>query len=151
MPPRIPQDQIKALLPDVYSAIGDLDDRTRIAELDHALLELVKLRCSQLNGCAYCVQYHTRLLLEAGMSPDRISLVPAWAETDVFTARERAALRWGEELTELPETHASDAAYAEVAAVFTERERTALTAAIAVINVWNRMAVGFRFDPPYPV
>lgn len=150
MPPRISNDRFKQITPGIYEAISAFDDAAEAGGIEFVLLELVKLRCSQLNGCAFCVQYHTRHLVEAGMAIDRIALVPAWAETDVFTPREKAALGWGESLTLLAETHASDAAYAEVAAHFSEQEIIGLTAAISVINVWNRISAGLRFDPPYP-
>jgi AhpD family alkylhydroperoxidase len=151
MPPRMNQNTFKSLAPAVYQAVNAFDEVAGRGVLDEILLELAKLRCSQLNGCAYCCQYHTRILLESGVSPDKISLVPAWAETDAFSVREKAAIGWAEELTLLADSHASDAAYAAVSAEFSESELAHLTAAIAAINVWNRLAVAFRYDPPYPV
>ena len=151
MPPRISQDTYKQLAPAVYEAVIAFDDVAGRGVLEDTLLELSKLRASQLNGCAYCCQYHTRILLEAGVSPDKISLVPAWAETDAFTPREQAAIGWAEDLTLLAETHASEAAWSRVSQHFSDGEVAHLTAAIAAINVWNRFAVALRFDPPYPI
>lgn len=151
MPPRISQDRFKQIVPEVYGAIDAFDDVAGRSVLEDSLLELAKLRASQLNGCAFCCQYHTRILLESGISADKISLVPAWAETEAFSPREQAAIGWAEELTLLAGTHASDSAFARVQPHFTELELAHLTAAIAAINVWNRLAVALRFDPPYPV
>jgi AhpD family alkylhydroperoxidase len=112
--------------------------------LEHSLLHLVKVRASVMNGCAYCVDMHTKDARKAGESEQRLYAVPVWRETPFFTARERAALAWTESLTDLPRTGAPDDVFAEVAHHFTEEEIVALTMAIVAINGWNRLAVGLR-------
>jgi len=106
--------------------------------------ELIKLRASQVNGCAYCVDMHTKDAAAIGEDPQRLHLVAVWREAPVFSARERAALAWTEALTLLPETGAPDDVYADVAREFSPVEQVALTVAIVAINGWNRLAVGFR-------
>jgi len=112
--------------------------------LEPALRLLVKLRASQINGCAYCVDLHTRHATEAGEDPRRLHLVAVWHEAPVFSARERAALAWTEALTLLPRTGAPDEVYEEVAREFSPEEQVALTLAIVAINGYNRLSVGFR-------
>jgi AhpD family alkylhydroperoxidase len=112
--------------------------------LDHALLDLVKLRASQINGCAYCVDMHSGEARKRGESERRLYAVAAWREAPFFTDRERAALAWTEALTLISETRAPDADYEWLSSQFNERERVNLTVAINAINGWNRLAVGFR-------
>jgi AhpD family alkylhydroperoxidase len=119
--------------------------------LDPLLVELVKIRASQINGCAFCLDMHTKDAIAMGETAERLNLVVAWREAHCFSDTERAALRWTEELTRLPETGASDAAFDQVCAVFGEKEVVALTAAIVAINAWNRFAVGFRSEPGHYV
>jgi len=114
--------------------------------LEPALYELVKVRASQLNGCAHCLEMHTKDAVVLGESHDRLHLVAAWEEAPVFTERERASLLWTEELTRLADTDARDEVYERVRAVFSEEELVGLTVAIVAINSWNRFAVGFRAD-----
>ena len=114
------------------------------SELDEKLLELVKVRASQINGCAYCVDMHTKDARAIGEDEQRLHLVAVWREAPCYTPRERAALAWCEALTLLPESHADDAVYATVASEFTTAEVVALTYAIVAINGWNRLAVGLR-------
>ncbi|MES2257557.1 MAG: carboxymuconolactone decarboxylase family protein [Pseudomonadota bacterium] len=115
--------------------------------LEPSLLELIKLRASQVNGCAYCVDMHTGDMRKAGESERRIHGVLVWRETPFFSARERAVLGWTEALTRLSETHAPDADYAALAEQFDAAGMVAVTMAINVINGWNRLAVGFRKMP----
>ena len=115
--------------------------------LDPLLVELVKVRASQLNHCAYCLDMHTKDAVALGESDDRLHLVVAWRETPSFNERERAALAWTEELTLIADTGASDEVYESVRAVFSEEEMINLTIAIVAINSWNRFAVGFRSEP----
>lgn len=115
--------------------------------LEQSLLELVKLRASQINGCAFCVDMHTREAREGGETERRLHGVVVWRETPFFTERERAALAWTEALTLIAQTHAPDADYEELARHFSPKEMTDLTVAIGTINVWNRIAVGFRKMP----
>jgi AhpD family alkylhydroperoxidase len=115
--------------------------------IDHKLLDLIKLRASQINGCAFCVDLHTTEARKAGESERRLYAVSVWRETPFFSDKERAALAWTEALTRLPDTHAPDADYEQLAAHFSPQEMSNLTLAIVAINGWNRFAVGFRKMP----
>jgi AhpD family alkylhydroperoxidase len=137
----------RQLAPDAYDSVLALN---RIAEqngLDKQLLELVKLRASQINGCAFCVQYHIMAAETLGISADKLNLVVVWREAPIFSARERAALAWTEALT-LVSQGVSDELYAEVSAEFSEKELAYLSTAIAAINVWNRFGAPYRRAPP---
>jgi AhpD family alkylhydroperoxidase len=116
--------------------------------LPKELVDLVFLRASQINGCAYCIDTHSRDLQKAGVAVDKIMLLSAWREAgDLFTAKEKAALRWAEEVTLVSETHASDEAFAALSAEFQPKEISDLTLAIGLINLFNRLSVGFRRPP----
>lgn len=115
--------------------------------IDPVLLELVKLRASQINGCAFCVDLHTGDARKAGEAERRLHAVAVWRETPFFTPQERAALAWTEALTRVAETHAPDADYEQLARHFSPKEMADLTLAIVTINGWNRFAVGFRKMP----
>lgn len=112
--------------------------------LEHSLVELVKLRASQINGCAFCIKMHTTDALKAGENVDRLFLLDAWRESHLYSDRERAALAWTEALTRLSETNAPDDVYQAMAEQFSAEEQVKLTMLIGVINTWNRFAVGFR-------
>jgi len=118
--------------------------------LDKALTELVKLRASQLNGCAFCLQFHLGIARRLGVPAEKIDLLCVWRETDLFTARERAALAWTEYLTLLHHDETRTAAETALAAQFTPDEILSLTVAIGTINQWNRIAVGLGFPPQIP-
>ena len=140
-------ENFKALAPDAYDAVFALTQAAAKAGLDRQLLELIKLRASQINGCAFCVQYHILQSETLGISADKLNLVVVWREAPQFSARERAALAWTEALTLL--THGvSDEVYAQVSAEFSEKELAYLSSAIASINVWNRLGVAYRWTPP---
>ena len=115
--------------------------------IDPRLLDLIKLRASQINGCAFCMDLHTSDARKAGESERRLATVSAWRETPFFTERERAALAWTESLTNIAQTHAPDADYDMLAAQFSAKEMADLTLAIVTINAWNRFAIGFRKMP----
>jgi AhpD family alkylhydroperoxidase len=114
------------------------------SKLERPLFELVKIRASQINGCAYCIDMHTKEARLAGETEQRIYALNAWRETPFFTDRERAALEWTEAVTRVADTHVPDEIHARVAAQFEEAELVALTFAVIVINSWNRLAVSFR-------
>jgi len=116
------------------------------ARLDARLFELVKIRASQLNGCAYCIDMHTKDARHAGETEQRIYALSAWRETPFFTDRERAALEWTEAVTRVGDSHVPDELYERVAAQFEEAELVALTFGVIVINSWNRLSVSFK--PP---
>lgn len=133
-----------AVLPAATEAMGGLEEVVRASSLEKPLLELVRLRASQLNGCAYCVDMHTKDAEAIGESTQRLHLVAVWPEAPFYSDRERAALAWAEAITLLPESGAPDAVYAELERVFDPEEIVALTLAIVAINGWNRFSVGFR-------
>jgi AhpD family alkylhydroperoxidase len=114
------------------------------AKLERPLFELVKIRASQINGCAYCIDMHTKDARLAGETEQRIYALDAWRETPFFSERERAALEWTEAVTRVADTHVPDDIHARVSAQFEEDELVALTFAVIVINSWNRLAVSFR-------
>lgn len=133
--------------PDVVKTIYNLDLYISKSGLEKSLIELVKLRASQINDCAYCVDIHCSDARKAGESERRLYAVAVWQESPFFTPRERAALAWTEAVTLLSETHAPDDIYKEVLNHFSEKETVDLTLAIIAINSWNRLAVSFRKVP----
>ncbi len=136
----------QAQAPEAYNAVLALGQVAAKAGLDKQLLELIKLRASQINGCAFCLQHHILLSESLGMPADKVNLVVVWREAPQFTPRERAALAWTEALTLLGDG-VSDEAYAQATAEFTEKELYYLTSAIASINAWNRFGAAFRWTP----
>lgn len=133
--------------PDAMRALGALDAAVSKLGIDTRLLDLIKLRASQINGCAYCVDIHANDLRKAGETVRRLDALPVWRDTPFFTGRERAALAWTEAITRVSETHAPDGDYEMLKSQFSEREMVDLTVAIAAINCWNRISVGFRKTP----
>lgn len=127
-----------------FQGLVAFETELRKGPLDHALLHLVKLRASQLNGCAFCVHIHVADALKDGESHLRLHMVAAWRDSSLFTPRERAALAWTEALTLVSEKGAPDDVWAEVTAVFTEDDVAFLTFAIGAINLWNRTQIAFR-------
>ena len=127
-------------------AMYGLEAYVRASGLEHSLLELVKTRASQLNGCAFCLDMHTKDAREAGETEQRLYALSAWRETPFFTARERAALAWTEAVTRL-DGGVPDAVFAEAREQFTEKELVDLTFAVVAINGWNRLAISFRTVP----
>lgn len=133
--------------PQAMKAMMGLKKAASQSVLPASLRELVRIRASQINGCAYCIDMHTADALKAGETPRRLMAISAWKETPFFDARERAALLWTETLTLVAEKHAPDEVYEEVAAQFNEQELSELTFVIAAINAWNRFGVGFAMQP----
>jgi len=136
-----------SLTPDAYGAVLALGQIAGKAGMDKQLLELIKLRASQINGCAFCVQYHILEGEKLGVPADKLNLVVVWREAPQFSQRERAALAWTEALTLLSEG-VGDEVYAQASAEFSEKELAYLTSAVASINVWNRFGAAFRWTPP---
>ncbi|MGK9200129.1 MULTISPECIES: carboxymuconolactone decarboxylase family protein [Sinorhizobium] len=134
--------------PDAYKAVAALDSYVKGSGIEPRLIHLIKLRASQINGCAYCVDMHTKEARHSGLSQQWINLVCVWRESPHFDERERAVLGWTEALTNVAETRAPDDAYEALKAHFNEEEMTRITVAIGAINVWNRLCVGFRALPP---
>ena len=143
-----------ALAPDALKAMVELSNSVHQGGLEHSLMELVKIRASQINGCAYCLHMHTADARKAGESEERLYLLNAWRESRLYSPRERAALAWTEALTLISETHAPDEDYEEALRHFSPEELVKLTLLIGVINTWNRISVGFRAvhpkDRPHP-
>ncbi|MFO1111079.1 MAG: carboxymuconolactone decarboxylase family protein [Bradyrhizobium sp.] len=135
------------LTPDALRAVRALSDIAGKAGLDKQLLELIKIRASQINGCAFCLQYHVLQAEALGLAEDKINLVAVWREAPQFSARERAALAWTESLTLLP-SGVSDDVFAQASAEFDEKELMYLTSAVAAINTWNRFGAAYRWTPP---
>jgi AhpD family alkylhydroperoxidase len=136
---RFAQEPIKALL--------TLEEYFERCSIEPKLLHLVKMRASQINGCAFCIDMHSKDARALGESEQRLYELDAWRETPFYTDRERAALEWTEALTLVSETHAPDESYERLKAHFSEKEIIDLTYIIAVINVWNRVAIGLRAVP----
>jgi AhpD family alkylhydroperoxidase len=137
----------KRINPDAYKAMRGLQAYVDASGLDRHLQELVKIRASQINGCAFCLHMHLRDARKAGESQERLDLVSAWREAPVFSARERAALAWTEAVTLLADSHVPDDVYAAARAEFSEPELVDLTMAVVAINGWNRLMVAFRIPP----
>jgi AhpD family alkylhydroperoxidase len=131
----------KRVLPDARKALLGLDAVGRQSTLEPALLELVRVRASQINGCAYCLELHTNDARARGEDERRLHVLAAWRHAACFTPRERAALAWCEAITLLPQTGAPDELYEDLEPLFSPQEIVALTVAIAAINAWNRLAV----------
>ena len=137
-----------AAAPEMIAAMTALETAVVSSGLEHSLIELVKTRASQINGCAFCIHMHTRDARAHGESAERLYLLAAWWESSLFTPREKAALTWTDSLTLIAQTRASDADYAAMREHFDEAEAVKLTMLIGAINVWNRLAVGFRSQHP---
>jgi AhpD family alkylhydroperoxidase len=134
--------------PETIKALTVLETQIQSSGLEQSLIELVKTRASQINGCAFCINMHTQELRADGESEQRLYLLNAWRESPFYSDRERAALAWTEAVTLISETHAPDDVYAEVRTHFSEAETVNLTMLIATINAWNRLSISFRAVPP---
>lgn len=144
MQPRL---EYAKVAPGVVTAMQGLENYVRHCGLEHSLLELVKLRASQINGCAYCVDMHTKDARAAGETEQRLYAVIVWVETPFFTERERAALAWTEAVTLVGEERVPDELYEQARRSFNEKELVDLTLALIAINGWNRLAISFRAVP----
>ncbi len=130
--------------PEAYKALYQLEEYVENSGLERSLLLLIQTRASQINGCAFCVDMHTKDARAIGESEQRLYLLPAWREASCYSERERAALEWTEEVTLVADEHVPDEVYERVRPHFTEQELANLTLAIGTINVWNRLNVAFR-------
>jgi AhpD family alkylhydroperoxidase len=144
MQPRI--DSYK-VAPEDYKALLGLEQYLKHCALEQPLLHLIKLRASQVNGCAYCIDMHWKDLKAIGETEHRLYGLDAWRESPFYSDRERAALAWTEAVTRITEGHAPDDVYEQVRAQFNEKELADLTLAIATINAWNRLAISLRAVP----
>jgi AhpD family alkylhydroperoxidase len=139
--------EVQNVAPEAYRAMAGLERYIRNSGLESSLLELVKMRASQINGCGYCLDMHSKDARAHGETEQRLYALNAWRETPFYTDRERAALAWTEALTLISQTHAPDDVYEEARRHFSELELVNLTMAIVTINSWNRLAIGFRSVP----
>lgn len=134
--------------PDVYASLGGVSKAVTASGMDKALTELVKLRVSQINGCAFCLQFHLNIARKLDIDPRKFDLLAGWRDAGIYSGREMAALGWAEALTQLTDPQARDAALDKARAEFDEKELVFLAATVASINAWNRIAVGLHFPPP---
>jgi AhpD family alkylhydroperoxidase len=142
--------RIAPIAPAVVVALTAISKAVSDSGLDKALTELIKIRASQINGCAFCVQYHLNAARKLSLSEVKLGPVAVWHEANIFTARERTALAWTEALTRVTPHGITDESYQDASKEFSESELASLTAAIASINAWNRIAMAYRFTPPIP-
>jgi AhpD family alkylhydroperoxidase len=133
--------------PAAYAAMLGLERYARESGLETSLLELVRLRASQMNGCAYCIDMHTKDARAEGETEQRLYTLSAWREAPFYTDRERAALEWTEAVTDVAGSRVPDDVYDRARAQFTEAELVNLTMAVVAINGWNRLAISFRIEP----
>ena len=140
--------EAQKIAPSAYHAMLALEMSVRKASnLESSLIELVKMRASQINGCAYCLDMHSKDARAAGETEQRLYALNAWRETPFFTDRERAALAWTEAVTLVAEDHVPDAVFDEVRQHFSDEELVNLTMAVVTINAWNRLSIAFRAVP----
>ena len=137
--------------PELINALMGLEKAVQESGLEHSLIDLVKTRASQINGCAYCIHMHTGEARARGESEARLYLLDAWRESPLYSDRERAALAWTEAVTLVSQTHVPDDVYETARAAFSEAELAKLTMVVATINAWNRIAISFRFVHPVKV
>ncbi|MGV3741350.1 MAG: carboxymuconolactone decarboxylase family protein [Burkholderiaceae bacterium] len=138
-----------AVAPQMMQAMLKLENTVRESGLEQSLVELVKIRASQINGCAYCLHMHTRDARSYGESEERLYLLNGWRESPLYSPKERAALAWTEALTLVAQTQAPDEVYAGLDDHFDDAEKVKLTLLIMTINAWNRLAIGFRSVHPH--
>jgi AhpD family alkylhydroperoxidase len=138
---------VTKVAPEAYQAMAGLQRYVRQSGLEPPLLELVRMRASQINGCAYCIDMHSKDARAAGESEQRLYALDAWRETPFYTDRERAALAWSEAVTLVSEGHVPDEVYEFARKQFSEKEIVDLTLAVAEINAWNRIAISLRAVP----
>ncbi len=134
--------------PDAMTVMYGVEKYIDNCGLEISLVELVKMRVSQINGCAFCLDMHSRDARKNGETEQRLYLLNAWRESSLYSARDRAALAWTEALTSIAMTHAPDVVFADLREHFTDEETTNLTLLICQINSWNRIATGFRYQHP---
>ena len=148
--PRITGQKFQKFAPDAQTALLALGKAIANSGLEEDLVQLVKIRASQINGCAFCTQLHLNESRHINIPAPKLDLLVAWREAGVFSEREKAALQWTELLTRLSQHHISDEDYAAVSAHFEPQELVWLSSAIVLINSWNRIAAPFQYAPPIP-
>ncbi|HEY1647713.1 MAG TPA: carboxymuconolactone decarboxylase family protein [Terracidiphilus sp.] len=146
--PRLESKKFQELVPEFYTGMTAITHALKKSGIEPELRELIKIRASQINGCAFCIQFHLNDARKINVPAEKLDLLAAWREAGVFTERECAALAWTEQVTLLAQHPIDDETYARVAAHFSEQDMALLTVAISQINAWNRVAAPFRFTPP---
>jgi AhpD family alkylhydroperoxidase len=147
---RLSFESFQQIVPDAVTALRTVGKAVAGSGLEPELLELVKLRASQLNACAFCIQFHLNDARKLGIAPAKLDLLAAWPDAGIYTPRELAALGWTEAVTLLSENSIDNSIFADTRSHFSVEEIAFLTSAIGQINFWNRIAVAFRFTPPIP-
>jgi AhpD family alkylhydroperoxidase len=147
---RIDYKTFQDIIPEMGTGMAAISHALRKSGLEPDLIELLKVRISQLNGCAFCIQYHLNDARKLNVPAAKLDLLAAWREAGVYSDRETAALDWAEHVTLIANHHIDDEAYTHLTKQFTEREIAFLTTAIGQINFWNRVAAPLRFTPPIP-
>lgn len=145
---RLEISEITTLAPTVYAAMTALSKATQSAGIDPGVMEMIKIRASQINGCAFCLQFHLNLARTHKVPQNKLDLLATWREAPLFSEQERAALAWTEALTRLTGRDVPDETYAQASAQFDKTQLAHLSAAIGLINAWNRIGVGYRCTPP---
>lgn len=148
--PRIDWTSFEQAAPAVLAALGALGKAVDDSGLEKALTELIKVRASQLNGCAFCLQFHLNLARRLKVGNAKLDLLPVWREVAVYSPRERAALAWTEALTLMADAPVPEGVYAALQTEFSASEIVFLSSAIGAINAWNRIAGALQFSPPIP-
>ncbi|MGA7245029.1 MAG: carboxymuconolactone decarboxylase family protein [Terracidiphilus sp.] len=148
--PRLEYKTFQDIVPEMGTGMAAISHALRKSGIEPDLLEMLKIRISQLNGCAFCVQYHLNDARKLNVPAAKLDLLAAWREAGTYTAREAAAFDWAERVTLLANHYIDDESYTRVSAHFSEREIAFLTTAIGQINFWNRIAAPLRFTPPIP-
>jgi AhpD family alkylhydroperoxidase len=147
---RIDGETFRQIIPEMAAGMTTIARAIKQSGIDPGLVELLKIRVSQINGCAFCVQYHLNDARKLNIPSEKLDLLATWREAGIFSEREYAALEWAERVTLLAAHPIGDKAFAKLATHFSEREIVFLTTAIGQINFWNRVAAPFRFTPPIP-
>ena len=148
--PRLTYDAFRKIAPTAHDALLAMGKSADESGIDKQIIELVKLRVSQINNCAFCLQIHLNTARRIGMAPEKLDLIATWHEAGIFSEKECAALAWAEALADLAGRSVTDDAYDAVRKHFSKEEIVHLSVAIANINAWNRLGAGFRFAPPIP-
>lgn len=148
--PRLEWKAFQEAVPEFATSMAAITHALRKSGIEPEIRELVKIRASQLNGCAFCVQFHLNDARKLNVPAEKLDLLAAWREAGIYSQREMAALEWTESVTLMAQHHIEDEVFARVKAQFPERDMALLTVAISQINAWNRIAAPFRFTPPIP-
>ncbi len=148
--PRFDYQEFQKFVPEFATSMAAITHALRKSGIEPEIRELLKIRASQLNGCAFCIQFHLNEARKIGVPAEKLDLLPAWREAGIYSDRESAALEWTERVTLLAQHHIDDEAFARVKAQFSGEQLALLTVAISQINAWNRIAAPFRFTPPIP-